>query len=771
MDWKEQLLKILDGTEPQGDFCYGSTFDPPTMQPKLSVQGIPDRIALPLTTAQAQNIQAVAEKAPFGKGTDTVLDESVRKAWQVDPSLVTFSDPDGSWAECLDGILLRCLEKMGIPDCSQVTAKFYKMLLYETGGHFQRHQDSEKESGMFGTMVVQLPSDFDGGALVVHHQKATRTFETTNPQDSFYVTSLYADCEHELQPVTRGWRLCLVYNLLFTGQDTQPSAALMTSRQVKLRSIANDWTESGDSFQGYFLEHKYTEMNLRFQNLKGRDRQVADMIRAAKDEEGNRLFVPLLILMSKHESGSPSYDYDYRRRRGYYSDDEDGENAEMDEVHDSDIEEKLWVGVDGKKVYSSNLIQDYGSLLLNAELDDLFEGDPDDREFEGYMGNYGPTLQYWYYRGVLVFLPWSLVPNLSPNLHGAVLESCLCSLQGPRFDTAASQILQLVESKRHSVSVTFLELLRTRESPLLVPSLKNVNTVRGENMASLLVKISKRGNEKEFESVVEILQKTIRNGHLKEAKAFVDSTKSNRVATDRTSTLTQTLLSEFISYPKKTTDHFVMLVDDFFLCLDRFPEFADVLLTASNQPALKLVLEKLGAHDGASANEDVQKLCRSRYDALLKATKSGPPQFSWAQPKASFPGSQAAEVNAFLRSEQMTKSFHGFNGIGHARNWSNKYFGGSFWNGYSANAVPSGIGSRAMVLVTKTNVAFLGVKVRYKKRVAEMRCLELTFGLDANDRKRRSVPRNKENDDKRTKVEPMCIDLTKPDAVPDFVSI
>jgi hypothetical protein len=50
-------------------------------------------------------------------------------------------------------------------------ARLYKLLLYEQGGHFAAHQDTEKEKGMIGTLVVQLPccEGHTGGSLAVRH--------------------------------------------------------------------------------------------------------------------------------------------------------------------------------------------------------------------------------------------------------------------------------------------------------------------------------------------------------------------------------------------------------------------------------------------------------------------------------------------------------------------------------------------------------------------------------------------------------------------------
>ena len=55
--------------------------------------------------------------------------------------------------------------------CQQtpVTAGLYKLLLYDAGGFFVSHRDTEKTKGMFGTLVIVLPSLHRGGELVVRH--------------------------------------------------------------------------------------------------------------------------------------------------------------------------------------------------------------------------------------------------------------------------------------------------------------------------------------------------------------------------------------------------------------------------------------------------------------------------------------------------------------------------------------------------------------------------------------------------------------------------
>jgi hypothetical protein len=60
---------------------------------------------------------------------------------------------------------------------SNIEARLYKLLLYEQGGHFSAHQDTEKERGMVGTLVLQLPCEqgHSRGTLTVRHKGRTHT--------------------------------------------------------------------------------------------------------------------------------------------------------------------------------------------------------------------------------------------------------------------------------------------------------------------------------------------------------------------------------------------------------------------------------------------------------------------------------------------------------------------------------------------------------------------------------------------------------------------
>jgi hypothetical protein len=94
----------------------------------------------------------VATKAPYGKGSETLVDEKVRKSWQIDAAKIRLSNPN--WQPAFAALVRQVAELLGA-EPARTGANLYKLLVYEKGGHFKPHKDTEKEkeAGMFGTLV------------------------------------------------------------------------------------------------------------------------------------------------------------------------------------------------------------------------------------------------------------------------------------------------------------------------------------------------------------------------------------------------------------------------------------------------------------------------------------------------------------------------------------------------------------------------------------------------------------------------------------------
>src|SRR2546430_16096755 len=79
---------------------------------------------------------------------------------------------------------------------------------------FKAHRDTEKADGMFGTLVIVLPCPHRGGELVIRHAGREATVDLSAAEDSeLAFAAFYADCEHEVRPIVKGNRVCLIYNL------------------------------------------------------------------------------------------------------------------------------------------------------------------------------------------------------------------------------------------------------------------------------------------------------------------------------------------------------------------------------------------------------------------------------------------------------------------------------------------------------------------------------------------------------------------------------
>src|ERR1700677_981712 len=192
----------------------------PAVLPGLEVQGL-GSIGVPVAPADAKRIIGKASQAPYGLSEATIVDTEVRRVWQLEPS--QFELRNAAWSEALANVVDMVKRDLGIR--GKVNAKLYKLLMYEKGSFFKPHRDTEKIPGMFGTLVVCLPSRHEGGTLILEHDGQTKQIDFGGKDSEFQTryVAFYADCRHEVTAVKSGYRVCLVYNLASAGKK-QPQA-------------------------------------------------------------------------------------------------------------------------------------------------------------------------------------------------------------------------------------------------------------------------------------------------------------------------------------------------------------------------------------------------------------------------------------------------------------------------------------------------------------------------------------------------------------------
>jgi predicted 2-oxoglutarate/Fe(II)-dependent dioxygenase YbiX len=245
--------------------------------PGIEIEGV-GLLSLPLSSAQVRSIKTVATQAPFGKGRDTVVDTAVRDTLQIDAARVTMTNPE--WHTALSKLVGQVAGRLGVSP-ENARAELYKILLYEKGGHFKTHQDTEKESGMFGTLIVQFPSQYNGGTIAVRHAGVEREFDMgasdSSSRHGFHHVAFYADCAHEIREVTDGCRLVAVYSLCWN----QTAAPPPSPPSLETALLLKEPLKKAERCLGWILEHEYTPASLSKYGilaLKGADRAVADSL-------------------------------------------------------------------------------------------------------------------------------------------------------------------------------------------------------------------------------------------------------------------------------------------------------------------------------------------------------------------------------------------------------------------------------------------------------------------------------------------------------------
>lgn len=127
---RQGILENLQALKGSGNFA--SIGQRPFLFPGLEVKGLGE-ISFPIQPFQAKALIEQSHKAPFGKGSQTVLDTSVRSAWEIDAENLYFRNPQ--WESFLEETIEEIKSDLGLEGYS-VAAHLYKLLIYEEGEFF-----------------------------------------------------------------------------------------------------------------------------------------------------------------------------------------------------------------------------------------------------------------------------------------------------------------------------------------------------------------------------------------------------------------------------------------------------------------------------------------------------------------------------------------------------------------------------------------------------------------------------------------------------------
>jgi len=378
----------------------------------LEVEGF-GPVKFPVTPARARKLLGLGLPARFGRGEETLTDPDVRDTWEIPKHLVRAEWDDAT----LKVILATVKEELGLPNAAELTADLHSLLVYEPNQFFLAHQDSEKDDSMIGTLVVTLPSSYTGGELMVGHNEEWKAYQGS--KTALSLVAFYADCRHEVLKVQSGYRITLTYNLLLHGDTSRPEGDEGTVTELA-GLLREHFSTPGSSYYGgpatdppnrlvYLLDHEYTPRALSWTRLKGADASRVSLLRIAAERVGCEAVLALADIKTTHSAFPADEGYGYRRRRDWYDDDEysggsSGSEREYDiqELIDSDITLTHWTGPEGTRLEETSLSVDGDEVCASTEAGDL---KPYSSEYEGYMGNWGNTLDRWYRRTAVVVWP------------------------------------------------------------------------------------------------------------------------------------------------------------------------------------------------------------------------------------------------------------------------------------------------------------------------------------------------------------------------------
>lgn len=412
----ETLGRLLTSIGSPGTFATHRRVAPDDLN--LEVEGV-GRIRLPISASAARKLCAVARPARHGFKDQTRFDTRVRDTWEVPKSRISIDQ--SRWQKTLRPQLERIRRELGLPEGCRLKAQLHNLLVYAPGQFFMPHQDSEKKDNMLGTLVVSLPSQFTGGAMAIAHHEE-KMLVGGSAKDLTFI-AFYADCHHEVRPVKQGYRIVLTYNLI--AGDAVPAAAPADRIEALARCLRKFFdTPRAPRWSGecgleppdrlvYLLDHQYTQRGLGWNRLKNADAARAAALREAARKLDCELFLALADVHETWGCEEESSGYGgYGRYRGWEYDDEDedeedeeekGPSAmpELTELIDSDIELRHWIGADGR-AEAIGVGAGHGELCYTKPSVDL---EPFESQHEGYMGNYGNTVDRWYHRAAVVLWP------------------------------------------------------------------------------------------------------------------------------------------------------------------------------------------------------------------------------------------------------------------------------------------------------------------------------------------------------------------------------
>lgn len=107
---KIDLEDILSNVDASGSFITSGSFEN-GINPGLEVPGV-GTVRLPLSADDAKAIANLCHASPYGKGSETLVNDSVRKSWELDANQFSIKNP--AWEKQIQTIPEDVVKGLGL---------------------------------------------------------------------------------------------------------------------------------------------------------------------------------------------------------------------------------------------------------------------------------------------------------------------------------------------------------------------------------------------------------------------------------------------------------------------------------------------------------------------------------------------------------------------------------------------------------------------------------------------------------------------------------
>lgn len=215
-------------------------------------------------------LREVSSKAHFGKGRKRVLDEDVRKSKDIKSIDMGLQFNPHEYSNIVESVIR-------IVDYENIVFKYYKLNMYEENDFFDYHQDTP-EKDLIATLVINLPTKFQGGNLEFKHELIGNYTHNFSVDKMSYIAFL-PHIHHRVSKVTNGCRLTLtfkVFSKTYNKDDDDYDDFMYKELEDSLIEVLRTTKES---YIGYDLLYANNR-----EEFRGLDKYIISILRKNKIE-------------------------------------------------------------------------------------------------------------------------------------------------------------------------------------------------------------------------------------------------------------------------------------------------------------------------------------------------------------------------------------------------------------------------------------------------------------------------------------------------------